>query len=75
MRKLTLMSGIFSKSCLAMSLHPLCSASAGISPSEYQSRSTQWAYAALGVAWFTRVVVTIPTDLPGEKYKVVATNC
>lgn len=54
-------------SCLARSLQPSCTASAGISPSEYQSRSTQWAYAALGVAWVTRVVVTMPTDLPEER--------
>lgn len=58
------MLGMFSNSCLAMSLQPDCRASAGISLSEYQSLSTLWAYEALGVAWFTRVVVTIPTDLP-----------
>lgn len=52
-----------------MSLQPDRSASAGISPSEYQSLSTQWAYAALGVAWLTRVVVTIPTDLPAQSQR------
>lgn len=64
--RLTLILGMFSMSCLAMSLQPSCTAWTGISPSEYQSRSTQWAYAALGVAWVTRVVVTMPTDFPDE---------
>lgn len=63
---LTLIFGMFSMSWRAMSLQPSCTALAGISPSEYQSRSTQWAYAALGVAWVTRVVVTMPTDFPDE---------
>lgn len=70
--ELTLILGMFSISCLDRSLQPACTASAGMSPSEYQSRSTQWAYAALGVAWVTRVVVTMPTDFPVEhKQQVV----
>ena len=67
---LTLILGLSSTNCLAISLHPKPKLYSGgmrflgtcISVSLSQNRSAEWAYAAEGVAWVTRVVVTMPTD-------------
>ena len=51
--------------CVAMSMQPCWRALGGRSASLYQLRLTECAQAAAGEACCTRVVVTIPTDLPG----------
>lgn len=54
-------------SWVAISTHPFLTALEGRSASLYQLRLTECAYAAAGDACWTRVVVTIPTDLPGQR--------